>query len=217
MNLPPWAEGPFETILHGEQHYRGRKHGFDGRMALISFDNAIEIAIATYLSLNPIQRSGKCYERKQVEIWNANFHTKLEFLECECRERDISPLVQMSHLVYYHQLRNHQYHEGSPTDPKWHHITNLRAAAIWIFSLLYDVPDVELILDEQCSALNGPPSDLPARDPLFDTVIDELYGMIPIAGVEYLASDLLHAVDSRAYKELALELLESPTTPLSAI
>lgn len=100
MKLSPWAERPFETIVHGEQHFRGRQHGFDGRMALISFDNAIEISIGTYLSLNPALRNGKSYERKQVTAWLDNFHTKLAFLEYECQERRIVPLLQLSHLVY---------------------------------------------------------------------------------------------------------------------
>src|SRR5215218_8705880 len=58
--LRPWARGVFEIILHGELHYRAGED-FDRRMALISFDNAIEVAITTYLSLNPIQRQNRQY------------------------------------------------------------------------------------------------------------------------------------------------------------
>jgi hypothetical protein len=55
MMLPPWAEGPFELIVHGEMHLRSGQE-FDRRMALISFDNSIEVSIHTYLGLHPIQR-----------------------------------------------------------------------------------------------------------------------------------------------------------------
>ena len=53
--LPPWANGPFELLVHAEEHLRAGDD-FDRRIALIGFDNAIEITIAAYLSLKPIQR-----------------------------------------------------------------------------------------------------------------------------------------------------------------
>lgn len=39
-----WVYGPFELLVHAELHYLAGKD-FDRRMALISFDNAIEVAI----------------------------------------------------------------------------------------------------------------------------------------------------------------------------
>jgi predicted ATPase len=51
------------------------------RMALISYDNAIEVSITTYLSLHPSQRGNRKYERKSVELWLSNFYTKLDFLD----------------------------------------------------------------------------------------------------------------------------------------
>lgn len=50
--LKPWAYGPFEVLLHAETHYRSGED-FDRRIAIIGFDNAIEVAITTYLSLHP--------------------------------------------------------------------------------------------------------------------------------------------------------------------
>jgi hypothetical protein len=51
-NLPPWADGPFELIVHAEMHLR-KGEDFDRRIALISFDNSIEVSITTYLTLHP--------------------------------------------------------------------------------------------------------------------------------------------------------------------
>jgi hypothetical protein len=50
ISLPPWANGPFELLVHAEGHLRNGDD-FDRRIALISFDNAIEVAITTYLTL----------------------------------------------------------------------------------------------------------------------------------------------------------------------
>ena len=74
-NIPPWANGPFELIVHAEGHLRDGED-FDRRIALISFDNAIEVAITAYLTLNPIQRSGRSYSKADIERWLANYHTQ---------------------------------------------------------------------------------------------------------------------------------------------
>ncbi len=207
MSLPPWAEGPFEIILHGELHYRAGED-FDRRMALISFDNAIEVAITTYLSLNPIQRQNRTYPRADVEKWIFNFHTKLDFWECECALRQIEIRIEKAYFVWYHDLRNKQYHEGSPSTPNLRDLKGLREAALWIFSVLYNVPDAEEILEARISALVAP-TDKPVRDPEYDKVIDNAYGMIEFANAIYYTSELLHSVDPVAYKDLALELLTS--------
>ena len=73
--LPPWANGPFELIVHAESHLRGADD-FDRSIALISFDNAIEVAITTYLRLHPIQRGGRQYQINEVDQWIKNYHAK---------------------------------------------------------------------------------------------------------------------------------------------
>ena len=56
--LKPWAYGPFEILLHAETHYLSGED-IDRRLSIIGFDNAIELAITTYLHLHPIQRGGR--------------------------------------------------------------------------------------------------------------------------------------------------------------
>ena len=60
---------------------------FDRRMALIGFDNAIEITIAAYLSLKPIHRRSRSYLTADVNKWMANYHTKFDFLHDEISAR----------------------------------------------------------------------------------------------------------------------------------
>src|SRR5215208_3140738 len=102
--LPPWALGPFELLVHAEGHLAAGDD-FDRRIALISFDNAIEVCIATYLTLSPIQRGGRSYARAEVDRWLGNYHAKLDFLEIEIAGRGLSWTVEKSHIVWCHDHR----------------------------------------------------------------------------------------------------------------
>src|SRR5438128_8915645 len=106
--LPPWAKGPFELLVHAEGHLVDGED-FDRRMALISFDNAIEVAITTYLTLHPIQRGNRIYKNDDVEKWLRNYHSRLEFVEAELKARSQVWAVPQSHLIWAHEHRNEQY------------------------------------------------------------------------------------------------------------
>ena len=81
-----WASEPFELIVHAEGH-RSNGEEFDKRMALISFDNAIEVAISTFLNFRPIHPMNRCYKNSEIGSWLSNFHSKLDFLEIEVSKR----------------------------------------------------------------------------------------------------------------------------------
>ncbi|WP_322010742.1 hypothetical protein [Paraburkholderia sp. J12] len=72
--LKPWTRTPFELLSHAEGHRR-RGTDFDKRVALVGFDNSIEVSVITYLGLNPIQREGRSFEKTKVEHWKRNFHS----------------------------------------------------------------------------------------------------------------------------------------------
>lgn len=153
IKLKPWAVGPFELIKHAEGHLRGGGD-LDKRMALIGFDNAIEASIITFLSLNPSQRSGRKFDRANVDRWLRNFHSKLEFLEhyvvslCE-----MTMLVGRDEIIYYHQLRNELYHNGNGFVPAEAHLLGAREASTWVFDTLFNA-DSEKILN-----LDLPPTE----------------------------------------------------------
>lgn len=203
-NLPAWVYGPFELLVHAELHYRAGKD-FDRRMALISFDNAIEVAIRTYLSLHPVQRKNKTYVRADVEKWLQNFPAQMTFLEEECSQRGVVPAVDAGHMIYYHSMRNEQYHEGQATVPTGEALQGIRAAALWVFGFLYDVADVEQRLQERITSM-APPE--PEHENEWDELLDNKYEKIKLGNTDYLASKLLFAYDPIAYKELALSLLD---------
>jgi hypothetical protein len=205
--LPPWANGPFELLVHAEGHLRGGDD-FDRRIALISFDNAIEVAIATYLTLNPIQRGGRSYPKGDVDKWLNNYHTKLDFLEAEITARGITWRVEKGHIIWAHDHRNEQYHGGHKGTPERNVLKIVRDAAVWVFAMLFDLSDAEVALEQ--ATLDKAPPAAPSRDRKFDVAIDGQYGIVEVGEESYHASELLFAVDLAAYRDLGGRLCTTP-------
>lgn len=204
--LPPWANGPFELLVHAEGHLRALED-FDRRIALISFDNAIEVAITTYLTLHPIQRGGRTYQNADVEKWLENYHSKLEFLEKELAARKASWEIEKSHIIWAHEHRNEQYHGGTKGTPEKSVLNLVRKAALWIFGVLFEVIDCEKRLDDAIRSASAP---RPQRDENYDRAIDHKYGMIEIAEQSFYASEVLFNVDYQAYKDAGSRLCRKP-------
>src|SRR5215469_2322787 len=207
--LPPWARGPFELLVHAEEHLRAGDD-FDRRIALIGFDNAVEIAIAAYLSLKPIQRRNRCYPTEDVNKWMANYHTKLNFLDYEISGRKGTSEVERTHILWCHDSRNEQYHGGYRGVPEKRDLDIARRAALWIFSFLFDVEDAEARLTQAIAEKLPPPP--PERDQAYDTAIDGACETIDIGGNSYSASEILYSLDYEAYRELGI-VLSQPEPP----
>jgi len=146
-NLKPWAYGPFELIVHAEEHRKGGSD-FDKRIALIGFDNSIEASITTFLQLHPLQRQGIQYPKQQTEKWLANYHTKLDFFEDFILTLNETVEITRDEIIWYHQLRNELYHSGNGMVPEERSINGIRQAALWVFSKLFNV-DSEVLLQTE--------------------------------------------------------------------
>lgn len=209
MNLlKPWAQGPFELIVHAETHLR-EGEDFDRRMALISFDNSIEVSITTYLTLNPIQRNGAQYRREDIDRWLKNYHTKIDFFVDELRRRSIPEDISKSNIIWYHDHRNEQYHGGSRGVPEIRVLDEVRKISLWVFSVLFSVQDVEQILDDVIAQRKLDSGLKPERDREIDRLIDAENGLIEICGKHYYVSETLYSLDPVAYWELGEELKTS--------
>lgn len=201
--LKPWAYGPFELLLNAELHYRVGED-FDRRIAMVGFDNAIEVAITTYLGLHPMQRGNRPYPRANVDQWLNNYHTKVGFFFLECATRQITAVGQHDEIVWYHEVRNGQYHIGGATVPQRRELDGVRAAAMEVFAVLFDAPDIGALLDAHVAARTPPP---PApRTDKDDRLIDDAYGMIQVGDQMEYASDVVYALDPQRYRDIALEL-----------
>lgn len=212
--LPLWAIGPFELLVHAQGHL-DLGEDFDRRIALISFDNSIEISISTYLTLNPIQRGGRTYARADVERFLANYHSKLDFLEAELERRSVAWAVDRATIVWVHDHRNEQYHGGRKGTPEKSVLNTIREAALWVFGFLFDVQDAEAILRE--ATLEAAPPAPVASERAYDLAIDEVYGIVDVGGQSYYASEVLFAVDYDAYRDLGAQLALDPQLILDAV
>ena len=195
--LKPWAYGPFEILLHAELHYRVGED-FDRRIAMVGFDNVIEVAITTYLGLHPIQRGNRQYSNSDVERWLNNYHTKVGFFFQECVTRQVTVVGQYDEIVWYHEVRNGQYHVGGATVPQRRELDGVRAAALEVFTVLFEVADAEAQLDAHISARQLAPQPRTAEG---DRLIDSKYGLIDLCGQWEYASQLLYALDPNRYHD----------------
>ena len=135
-----------------------------------------------------------------------NYHSKLDFFEEELEFRNIEWLVEKTHIVWAHDYRNEQYHGGQKGIPEKNVLDVARSAALWIFSILFDVSDPEATLEQ--ALLEQTPPDPPSREKRLDTAIDAQYGIVSVGEQDYYASELLFRVDHAAYRALGVELVD---------
>jgi hypothetical protein len=202
--LKAWADSPFDLILHAELCLR-KASDFDRRIAIIIFDNSIEVSISTYLSLDPIQRQNKQYKREDVVKWLKNYHTKLDFFFKELKARKLTVAFDKSDLVWCHGIRNGQYHAGGSTVPRGRELEDIRKAALEIFSILFDIADIETLIEERISDLDEK-KDFPKKNSDDDRLIDEYYGTVKLCGKPRYTSEILHTFDPFAYGDVAANL-----------
>lgn len=150
--IPAWAHGPAELFRHAEDHFQ-QSSDTDRRLALIGFDNAIEVCVDAFVSLHPRNRGGYEIRRAEREQILENFYTKIDFIERYATERQSSlDGISLSEVLWYHQLRNELYHSGNGMTPERHHIVDIRDAARAVFRLLYDVDVLPPAPDVRASA-----------------------------------------------------------------
>lgn len=156
--VPPWAHGPAELFRHADEHLVA-DGDTDRRLAMIGFDNAIEVCVDTFVGLHPRNRGGYEIPREAREVALRNYHTKLAFLETYAAERALSlDDVPIDAVVWYHQLRNELYHSGNGMTPERQHVIGIRNAARGVFRALFncDVAEVEEIPVDAPNALEAP-------------------------------------------------------------
>jgi hypothetical protein len=118
-SLQPWMRGPFELIRHANGHLL-QAGDTDRRLALIGFDNAIEVSIDVFIQLHPKLRHGLAIPREASERARQNYHTKIEFLDSYATEGAPGIEIPIESIVWYHQLRNDLYHSGNGMVPEFH-------------------------------------------------------------------------------------------------
>lgn len=200
--LRRWEQGPFELLVHAEAHFKGGRE-FDRRMAIISYDNAIEVAIHSYLNLHPIQRRNREYATDKIRNWLQNYHTKIDFFMEEVSSLGLPLVCDKADFIWYHKVRNDQYHKGEPTIPQGEDLESIREAALWVFSILYDIEDTDQRLAREMDLRFPAP---PEQDEEYNEAINDLYGEVTVGERNFSASEILFAVDDAFYRKLGAEL-----------
>lgn len=148
-NTKPWTTGPKELLDHAFEHL-AKGNPFDFRIAMISVDNAVELAIKTYLGLPKRVRGSEGPSIKRLRETGSSFPGLLDLLE----EFAIGRLsgIDLGDIEVYHRLRNTLYHEGNGVTVDPDHVDSyLQIAKVLLNYLL----GIEVEKDE-----SNPPSSL---------------------------------------------------------
>lgn len=166
-DLAPWARGPFELIKHADGHLKDAGDT-DRRIALIGFDNAIEVCIDVFIKLHPKLREGVELRQEDVEKATRNYHTKIEWLDKYVEANDIDIDFSIEEIVWYHSLRNELYHSGNGMVPEMHVLEGARLSSISVFNTLFKA-DIAPVLNP-----DSPKSFRPKERALFVAQNDEM-------------------------------------------
>jgi hypothetical protein len=104
----PWVAGAAELLEHAVELLQGESP-VRLRLALIATDNAVELALKTFLSL-PKRVTGIAFPRKRFQEVSENFPALLDALEEVAPERLHG--VDLASIEWYHRVRNQLYHQG---------------------------------------------------------------------------------------------------------
>jgi hypothetical protein len=204
--IPLWLRSSFDLLVHGELHYTLPEE-FDRRVALVSFDNAIESAIACYLGLHESQRGNRQYKRVDVEVALVSFHSKLDFLYQEVVARKVSCHLTKQDMIYIHKQRSLFYHENPDYVPAANVLSMARESAFWVFSFLFEVQNLEELVQDRIKQIRK--LDVTPRDREIDDMIDQDNEVIEILGLQYKPSEVLYAVDPVYYRQFVEDVKQA--------
>ncbi len=108
--IKPWRAGPEELLDHALEHL-SEGNPFDYRIAMISIDNAVELAIKTFLGLPKRIRGTEGPSHKALQEASSSFPSILDLLEEFAKDRVID--LNLGDIEVYHRLRNTLYHDGN--------------------------------------------------------------------------------------------------------
>ena len=133
MTHNPWLSGCYELLEHGIEHFLNDTE-FDRRLAMISIDNALELAVKTYISRNLRVLNIK---RKDYNNIKRDF-SKLLSLILKVAPSKITE-QELSSIEHNHELRNNLYHEGICISVNKEIVKSYSEEAISLISKLYEV------------------------------------------------------------------------------
>lgn len=131
-----WASGAIELIRHADAHIN-LETAFDGRIAFISIDNAVETSIRVFLSL-PASKSGVKISKKELTEVENSFPGLLELLWNRVGDRLTG--LDDADIEHYHRIRNKLYHDGTGLNVDQQYLRAYRQIAVVLLKELFGVP-----------------------------------------------------------------------------
>lgn len=133
----PWTDGPRELLQHAADHLR-LGGDFDRRIAMISIDNSVELAIKTYLGLPERARGTSGPTRREQQTASESFPALLDLLDQHGSDRLTG--VDLGDVEWYHRLRNQLYHSGNGITVDRARVEAYFQIASALFVSLFDEP-----------------------------------------------------------------------------
>ena len=143
-----WASGSLELLNHAEAHM-DKESAFDKRIALISIDNSVEIAIRTFLGLPARYFQGNKPSRKEVESATNSFPSLLDLLMKYAANRLVG--IDPMDIEFYHRLRNKLYHDGTGHAVDDSHISAYFTIAKLLLSKLFEIEHTSIAFGKKPS------------------------------------------------------------------
>lgn len=128
-----WVNGPLELLEHGIKHIK-EGNEFDLRIAMISIDNSVELAIKTYLSLNKraLGINWKKY-KNAIKKFPPMLNLIQEFINNKVSNEELDGIEM------FHNLRNSLYHQGNGITIQRNIVNRYAIVAQDLISRLFDV------------------------------------------------------------------------------
>jgi len=98
------------------------------------------------MHFNANKKGLNIYKKEDLDKVKNSFFEKLVVLEYYLQSKSLPIRWDKNNINYYHEQRNNQYHEASLSSPDTLELNTIREIAIWVFSVLFGIPDVELLM-----------------------------------------------------------------------
>jgi len=123
----------------------------------------------------------------------------------EIQQRALTIECEKADIIWYHDVRNEQYHDaGRAAIPPARDLQGIKRAALWVFSVLFDVIDIRQLIENHITQRLD--QNLPDKTDEYDELIDSAHDICEICGELYYSSEALYAIDPVAYSEEGLRL-----------
>jgi hypothetical protein len=150
----PWQNGPTELIEFALANLYG-SDDFHQRIAFLVLDIGVETLFKTYLTLPDKTTGTKLAYGERKKASDGSFHELCDGIERAAATRIEG--INLSHVEFYHELRNKLYHQGNgitiPTDKA----RGYAALAVELLSRLLEVDLSDELRKPQIEVAHGSP------------------------------------------------------------